>query len=418
MPTWRGARGHRERSQEDLDLGLQKKLVWLLRHQAGKFNLHVDPAGFASVHDILALGEFETWKDWKLADVSRVVDNCGKGRLELQGTTVRAVQGHTMRAVTSAAERWEPDQEVLMHGTTLDKWPCIRREGLHRLARNHVHLSADFGEHLRDSEILVTVNVEACLAQGLLFEQSRNGVILTTGPIPPTCFQCVEWSVSGRSSRSSRSTAVPGVPSVTLWAADQDRTHEACWEGRDGGCVGGQRAQPAAQPPTFQHCQALQGSHEFRAAWRRLHADPVIEPGQRVSRKQVQRPSRKRSWAASSDSSPLLKCLQRRLKALTEGAEEEAEVSEDVAEKEEEAEATEEEADKQEVPEVPALAAHQVVVVSDSEEEEAEDRLLPQPRVPLPEPLAAYLQPVAPATRPGQPRPSKRYRLLSPQPQR
>ena len=87
--------------------------------------------------------------------------------------------------------------------------------------------------------------------------------------------------------------------------------------------------------------------------------------------------------------------------------EEEAEASEEEDEKEEEAEATEEEADKekQEVPEVLAVAAHQVVVVSDSEE--AEDGLLPRPRVRLPEPLAAYLQPRAPpATTPGPPRPS------------
>ena len=94
-------------------------------------------------------------------------------------------------------------------------------------------------------------------------------------------------------------------------------------------------------------------------------------------------------------------------------------VGANLQEKEEEAEATEEEADKekQEVPEVLAVAAHQVVVVSDSEE--AEDGLLPRPRVRLPEPLAAYLQPRAPpATTPGPPRPSKRYRLLSPQPQK
>ena len=225
MPTWRGARGHHcHRSQEDLDLRLQKKLVWLLRHNATEFNLHMDPAGFASVHDILALREFSTWCRWKLADVSRVVDNCGKGRLELQGTAIRAVQGHTIRTVTSAAEHWDPDQEVLMHGTTLDKWRHIRREGLRRLARNHVHLSADFGEHLRDSEVLVTVNVETWLAQVVLFERSRNGVILTAGPIPPTCFHCVEWW-AGRSSRSSSSSSA-----VTLWATNQDRTHEA-WEG-------------------------------------------------------------------------------------------------------------------------------------------------------------------------------------------
>lgn len=102
-----------------------------------------------------------------------------------------------------------------------------------------------------------------------------------------------------------------------------------------------------------------------------------------------------------------------------EASEEKAEASEEKAgASEEEAEATEEEADqeKQEVPEVLAVAAHQVVVVSDGEE--AEDGLLPRPRVPLPEPLAAYLQPVTPAARPGPPRPSKRYRLSSPQPQR
>ena len=238
MAAYRAARGHhRSQSQADLEFGLQKKLVWLLRHNAQSFDIQLDPAGFASVHKILALREFPTWRHWKLADIARVVDCCGKGRLELQGAAIRAVQGHSIRSVTQAADHWEPDQDALMHGTTLDKWPCIRQEGLHRMTRNHIHLSADFGEHLRDTGVLVT-NVAACLDQGLLFERSRNGVILTTGPIPPTCFLRVEWQArSFRSSSSARRE-----PAVTLWASHQDRTHEARWEGRG--------AQPAAQPPT------------------------------------------------------------------------------------------------------------------------------------------------------------------------
>lgn len=223
----KGPRGH-SLSQEELDFSLQRKLVWLLRHNATKLKIQLNPAGFGSIRKILDLKEFSTWRNWKLADVARVVDNCGKGRLELQGVAIRAVQGHSIRSVTSAADHWEPDQEALMHGTTLDKWPCIRQEGLRRMTRNHIHLSAGFGEHLRDTDMLVTVNVAACLDQGLLFERSHNGVILTTGPIPPACFLQVEWQA--RSSRSFSSAR--GEQAVTLWAKDQDRTHEARREGR------------------------------------------------------------------------------------------------------------------------------------------------------------------------------------------
>ena len=153
--------------------------------------------------------------------------------------------------------------------------------------------------------------------------------------------------------------------------------------------------------------------------------------------------------------------MQKRLEVFLQEAEGEAKAPEEEAEEEEaeapeapeeeteedKAEAPEEEDDEDQhnVPEEPAASANQAEVVELSDSEEAEDEatlsrshtgtgLLPQPltphrATPLPKPLVpavgAYLRPLPHPTRsrPSSrdlfpPRPSKRYRLTSPQPQR
>merc|ERR1719230_2398592 len=90
------------------------------------------------------------------------------------------------------------DLPFAVHGTYLEAWAVIKQEGISRMTRNHVHLAKDLpGESgvisgMRGScEVLIWVNIATAQRGGLRFGLSENGVLLTEGPITPSCFERV-----------------------------------------------------------------------------------------------------------------------------------------------------------------------------------------------------------------------------------
>ena len=103
------------------------------------------------------------------------------------GTRIRANQGHSIPVDLALAPVAPPD--VLYHGTVARFLPSIRREGLRRGQRHHVHLSADretasrVGSR-RGEPVVLTVNAHQMHADGHPFYRSANGVWLTE-QVPP-----------------------------------------------------------------------------------------------------------------------------------------------------------------------------------------------------------------------------------------
>jgi putative RNA 2'-phosphotransferase len=103
------------------------------------------------------------------------------------GTLIRANQGHSV-AVDLQLEPVEPPA-VLYHGTGHGAVEPIRREGLRKMARHHVHLSSDRetaravgARHGRP--VVFMVNAAAMRSAGHLFYRSDNGVWLVDH-VPP-----------------------------------------------------------------------------------------------------------------------------------------------------------------------------------------------------------------------------------------
>lgn len=175
---------------------LSKKLSWLLRHGAVKEGLTIQPNGFIKVFDILQHPNYKN--SYNLEILKQLVENDQKQRYtlryneELGGFEIRANQGHTLKEV-------QDDQclkEILsaeavplaVHGTYLRHWPAIKREGLKRMSRNHVHFAtsdskADNISGFRsDCQLLIYLNVKKVLASGeLKLYRSDNNVILCSG---------------------------------------------------------------------------------------------------------------------------------------------------------------------------------------------------------------------------------------------
>lgn len=104
---------------------------------------------------------------------------------------IRANQGHTMKVVESdlLLEQVEDSAEIgdCVHGTYLVHWPFIKRQGLSKVARNHIHLANGMPEDGKirgmrsTAELFIYVDVKSAMEDGIVFYKSKNDVILTIG---------------------------------------------------------------------------------------------------------------------------------------------------------------------------------------------------------------------------------------------
>ncbi|XP_019642437.1 PREDICTED: tRNA 2'-phosphotransferase 1-like [Branchiostoma belcheri] len=189
---------------------LSKSLSYLLRHGAAKMGFELDPGGFLYVDEILRHPQF---KRYTVDDVHQVVKDNDKKRFALQEEEetgrlqIRANQGHTLEVeeleltpITDPAKA-----PTVVHGTYLNCWDKIRIQGLSRMKRNHIHFApGEPGEDgvisgmRRTCQILVFIDIDAAMRDGLQFFRSANNVILSPGDergfISPKYFQQVVQS--------------------------------------------------------------------------------------------------------------------------------------------------------------------------------------------------------------------------------
>lgn len=175
-----------ERTAEDIRTS--KLLSLLLRHRPEAGALRLDAGGWANVDDVLA-ALARAGRRIDRARLEQIVRTSDKRRFAFSddGRSVRAQQGHSVEVELGHAVA--PPPAVLFHGTVADALPAIRREGLRRGARHHVHLSADVESARavgarRGVPIVITIDAAAMAADGHAFFVSPNGVWLTDH-VPP-----------------------------------------------------------------------------------------------------------------------------------------------------------------------------------------------------------------------------------------
>ena len=162
---------------------ISKKLSYILRHHPEDIGLEVDNGGWANVDKLLRqLAEHQF--PVSVEELAIVVAENLKQRFLLSpdGTRIRANQGHSI-PVTLGLDPVTPP-ETLFHGTAIQNLEAIRKEGLTKQTRNHVHLSTDFptakmvGQR-HGKAIVLTVQAKAMQTDGHAFFISENGVWLT-----------------------------------------------------------------------------------------------------------------------------------------------------------------------------------------------------------------------------------------------
>lgn len=159
-----------------------------LRHSPEELGLTLEPGGWVAIDALLAgagAAGFRFTRD-ELDEVVRTNDK-QRFAIDETGTKIRANQGHSTE-VDLQLEPATPPAE-LYHGTADRNLTDIFRDGLAKMARHHVHLSADpktatkVGQRHGRSVVLV-IDTARMLADGHTFYLSANGVWLVDC-VPP-----------------------------------------------------------------------------------------------------------------------------------------------------------------------------------------------------------------------------------------
>ena len=166
--------------QSKSDIKLSKFLSLVLRHEPGAAGITLDENGWADVEDLLA-GVRRAGRQIDMDTLERIVRENNKQRYSFNEdhTKIRANQGHSIQVDVELKEAAPP--QYLFHGTASRFLPAIQREGIRKMDRQYVHLSADFQTALsvgrrHGSPVVITVDAAAMARDGVTFWLSANGV--------------------------------------------------------------------------------------------------------------------------------------------------------------------------------------------------------------------------------------------------
>jgi putative RNA 2'-phosphotransferase len=163
-------------------------LSLILRHRPQDFGVVLDAKGWTPVDALLAALAGHGVQLTQ-AQLEALVRDSDKQRFALSpdGQRIRANQGHSVKVDLEHEARVPPER--LFHGTVARFLPSIRRDGLVRGRRHHVHLSASPEQAAlvgarRGAPVVLEVLAGRMTQAGHLFLLSPNGVWLTER-VPP-----------------------------------------------------------------------------------------------------------------------------------------------------------------------------------------------------------------------------------------
>jgi len=165
---------------------VSKYLSKHLRHQPERLGLTLDAAGWVEIDDLMAACAAHGFP-FTRAELDHVVAANDKKRFAIDGTRIRASQGHSVEVELGLPPATPP--AYLYHGTVARSLDAIRAEGLRPMNRHDVHLSADRETATRvgarrGRPVVLSVDAGAMHRDGHVFQVSANGVWLTKA-VPP-----------------------------------------------------------------------------------------------------------------------------------------------------------------------------------------------------------------------------------------
>jgi len=169
-----------------------KFLSLILRHEPERVGLKLGDAGWVGVDELLqAVNSHGV--SLTLDELKHIVATSDKKRFAFSedGLRIRASQGHSVEVDLEYPPQTPP--ELLYHGTATRFLDDIRQNGLKKMQRHDVHLSAETkvtlqvgGRH--GKPVLLTIRAGDMHRAGFVFRCSANGVWLVDH-VPPQFIQ-------------------------------------------------------------------------------------------------------------------------------------------------------------------------------------------------------------------------------------
>jgi putative RNA 2'-phosphotransferase len=162
---------------------ISKFLSLVLRHQPDTIGITLDDNGWTDVQELLARMNSNRHAI-TLNQLQEVVATNDKKRFSFSedGTKIRASQGHSVNVSLGLDPVTPP--EYLYHGTIAGFLQSIRKDGLQKMSRQHLHLSRDKQTAVtvgsrRGIPVILTIRTGQMHKDGFQFYLSDNGVWLT-----------------------------------------------------------------------------------------------------------------------------------------------------------------------------------------------------------------------------------------------
>jgi len=158
-----------------------KFLSLVLRHKPEAAGVILDANGWVKIDDLLK-GCKAHGHSVSRAEFDQIVRENEKQRFTVEGSRVRAAQGHSLNVDLQYDAVVPPAR--LYHGTVQTALDGIKKSGLKSQSRQHVHLSADIetakqvGSRRGTPVILTVMAKEAHESGRVKFYQADNGVWL------------------------------------------------------------------------------------------------------------------------------------------------------------------------------------------------------------------------------------------------
>ncbi|MFJ8081573.1 RNA 2'-phosphotransferase [Streptomyces sp. NPDC096205] len=171
---------------EQRTVKVSKYLSKHLRHQPERIGLTLDEGGWVEIDTLIEAAATHGFR-FTREELDHVVASNDKKRFAVEGTRIRASQGHSVEVDLGLAAAVPPPH--LYHGTVARNLDAIRAEGLRPMNRHDVHLSPDRETATRvgarrGRPVVLSVDAAAMHRDGHVFHVSANGVWLTKA-VPP-----------------------------------------------------------------------------------------------------------------------------------------------------------------------------------------------------------------------------------------
>lgn len=168
---------------------ISKIMSYWLRHYPEKGGLTLDNEGYTSTESLLNALNKEGFKITH-NELDEIVENNDKKRFTYSSDKkkIRAAQGHSVKVNIKMEERIPP--MILFHGTKEEFLPSIKKNGLLKGNRNHVHLSGTLStaksvaDRRKGKSIIIGIITDEMLKDGYTFTISENNVWLIDH-VPP-----------------------------------------------------------------------------------------------------------------------------------------------------------------------------------------------------------------------------------------